>query len=139
MRASAALVSFGAAVLTAAQRPTILYSNDTGSGTASIGWTPTAGAASYLVSAEAFSFQETFPGGALTPGGARMHVATGFPRNTLLVRPPRSLDVRQHPWPRLQRRDIFFFCYSLPRKRFAQYEWLCGWWKVGQPSTETQR
>lgn len=128
MRASAALVSLGVAVLTAAQRPTILYANDTGSGTASIGWTPTAGAASYLVSAEAFSFQETLPGGALTPGGARMRVATGFPGNTYtsLICPPCSLDVREYAWTGLQWRAVILYCHvRLPRERDAQHQWRC--------------
>jgi hypothetical protein len=49
--------------------PIILDANDTGSGKGGIYWTPTGGAADYLVSAEPYSFAESLPGGSLTQNG----------------------------------------------------------------------
>ena len=49
--------------------PVLLQVNDTRNGTARVRWSPSVGAASYLVSAEPYSFTEILPGGALTPGG----------------------------------------------------------------------
>lgn len=49
--------------------PVIIQANDTvGTGKTRISWTPSAGAAGYLVSAEPFSFSESFPRGSMTPG-----------------------------------------------------------------------
>ena len=49
--------------------PIITQVNDNGNGTARVSWLPSAAAADYLLSAEAYTFTETLPGGALTPGG----------------------------------------------------------------------
>lgn len=58
--------------------PVVTLFNDTGNGTALVNWSPTAGANDYLVSAESFSFQETFPDGAMTPGGGKKLVGNAF-------------------------------------------------------------
>lgn len=77
----------------AAIAPVISRYNDTGNGTAILEWSSTPGAADYLVSAEAFSFQETLPGGSLTPGGATRSKPT-----LCLYMPPRYAHCACTAW-----------------------------------------
>jgi len=65
----ALLVAAAAVQLATAAPPVVSPPSDSGNGTAVVTWTPTVGASDYLVSAEAFTFQETLTGGALTSGG----------------------------------------------------------------------